>query len=105
MPSQSRPITRSRTAALRWLVDAVRGGPVGDPHVQPRRRPPIRQPVSSAAIRSDEADVAEDALVIRLQSGGGTQVDLRAGPTRQVDAEQAVKDGRHFAVRQAHLRV
>jgi transposase len=49
--------------------------------------------------------LAEDALVIRLQPGGGPQVDLRAGPARQADAEQALEDTRHFGVRQAHPRV
>ena len=85
-------------------VDAVGGGPVTDPRVEPGRVPsdPPARFVGRDLLGSAYL-IKLMALVVRFEAGmGGPQTDLNAGPARQLDAEQGTEDRRYLAVRQAH---
>jgi len=86
-------------------VDAVAGGPVTDPDVEPGRLP---SDPPAGFVRRDllgTRQLRADGLVVGLQPSGGPQADLGAGPAGQGDAKQRREDGDPLAVRQAGLRV
>src|ERR1700685_3606912 len=90
-------------AALR--VDAVGGGPVTDPDVKPGGLPSHPPAGLVGGDLLGAPLLLQDRRVIPFQPLGGALVDLGAGATRQVDAEERLEDRRDLAVRQTHLRV
>src|SRR5258708_1645504 len=81
-------------AAVR--VDAVGGGPVSDPHVEPGGVPANSPTRLIGRDLRRRLHLVQDSLVIRFQPGRRPRVVRGAGPTGRVSANRRGEARRHL---------